>query len=244
MRNRSTLTTLFSSLVLLAFSGLCFGQVPTYAVASIGDADIRFPIVANLKRPTGKATILYRLAQMATPDDLRLVDLLVSDAAIGGAEVGVNRMDKYLIIQTIKAGESRLLSASEFTATKKQFEANMQESLEAAKILAKDAADRVAKSHGNATTGPVALSINQIQEMRNYISNERSSAFLSIVVSKVQVGNQQIDRLTASSTLITIVRGKLLWLQTLSTYNSPEDLNWVKDTSIAWLNSVQSLNPS
>jgi len=181
---------------------------------------------------------------MATPDDLRLVDLLVSDAAIGGAEVGVNRMDKYLIIQTIKAGESRLLSASEFTATKKQFEANMQESLEAAKILAKDAADRVAKSHGNATTGPVALSINQIQEMRNYISNERSSAFLSIVVSKVQVGNQQIDRLTASSTLITIVRGKLLWLQTLSTYNSPEDLNWVKDTSIAWLNSVQSLNPS
>jgi len=147
---------------------------------------------------------------------------------------------RYIIISTPKEIENKGLSASDFLALSKQVKEQNRTLIKSENYnsVLKDMSNSLQKATGL----KIKQSINDIIPLGVFLENDRAIGIVNAyTVNETFEGSTTTYKVT-NATIIVLLKGKLLTINIYSSFDSMDDINWLKRKAKLWSSQIISLN--
>jgi len=238
----------YKAIVYLVVFLVCLSAHPVVASSAlptvqIAEANIEVPVPEGFAWPTQKAKRLIRRGELSTVQDDRLLLMFATPEDIAAEEKGQNAlMEQYMLLQTTRIFEPHTLRPNQFQRYKQQVRDELATQYEAILPDVQKNWDNYFNEMARLGRGRTEATVVGIGSVGLFYEDSTAVAISGITYSDVVKGGEEKAHFTATATILTLVKGKILWLQVYSTYHAASDLEWVKSTSVRWLREFRSVN--
>jgi hypothetical protein len=213
---------------------------PSFHAARVGPVEVQLPVPAGFSEATSLSPRLRELGETFTPPSNRLLAFYLSNGdlkLLANAEPPV--MDRYFMIQTLRATERDVISLQDMTAAKNILRNQHKSTLARLQPLM-DAHMAAASKKLGSQVGAPELSIKAGEVLPLEIFDERSNSLSWVMLNKIAVNTGTLTReipLVVAMTTMTM-RGKLVYFFVYSHYNGQADIDWARAATMEWLASL------
>jgi hypothetical protein len=228
-----------------AFVATATAQVPDQLVRVVaGGVTINVPAINGFQLPVGQERSVSALVEPFIIPKNRLLAALLTNSDIRlFAAGGTLKLDEYLVLQIPRSIENRAVSLTEFQPLRR----GVRESQEAGQLRISPTVKRqlteASKQISDRSGSKITISITEPIPLGVFEDTERSIGMTLLSRVSATTLEARTDDLMLSSSVVTVVRGKLLYINGACTFNSMVDVSRCNSYAKAWLAKLQAANP-
>lgn len=218
-------------------------QVVPGAVA-IGAIAFSIPAPPGFVDPTAAAPQIVAAINNLVPPTNRMLRMFMLTSDLNNFLAGKPYvMERYFLLQTIKAAEVTSASREEFEHLKKMVKAQSSRELEVllqnAQSIVDEGARKLGKKYDDRS---FKVKMSELKARGVYRETENSISVLT--TSYIEAINQGkvSSRPIVSGTTFSLIKGKVLFSYSYSAYRSEADIQWVRDVSGQWEQAITQAN--
>jgi hypothetical protein len=201
---------------------------------TIGTEKLSIPLPAGYARLDGKNPSFDQLMEKFVVSTNRLLLMAApSEIVKRVAASDVPDLERYVVLQTFRAGEGRTASLKDFETIYKSVEKEMGG--DSIANLDQKVNEQLKKSNL-----PVEMKMGEVRPLGLFHKDDRSCDFG--LLSKLQMGPTDVTTLATAASVV-IVRGKVVYLYVYSVYHGDQDIAWVRTTVQSWREAILAENP-
>ncbi|MBI4189369.1 MAG: hypothetical protein HY525_02385 [Betaproteobacteria bacterium] len=229
----------------LAFVASATAQVPDHSTRVVaGGVVLIVPAINGFRFPTeGERGINALVAPIILPKN-RLLAALLTDGDLrlfaSGRQPG---FDEYFVLQIPRSVEGRVVTLNEFQPLRRGIrEQQKSGQIKISPTVKRQLAD-ASKQTSDRAGVKIHISITEPIPLGVFEDTERSIGVT--ILSKVRAETIEVrtEDLMLSVSVVTVVRGKLLYLNGACTFHSMIDLSRCNSQVTAWLSALHAANP-
>lgn len=232
-------------LIAFAFVATATAQVPDQLMrVVVGGVTINVPAINGFQLPVGQGRSVSALVEPFIIPKNRLLTALLTNADmrlfVAG---GTLKLDEYLVLQIPRSIENRAVSLAEFQPLRR----GVRESQEAGQLRISPTVYRqlteASRQMSDRSGSKITISITEPIPLGVFEDTERSIGMTLLSKVSATAHEARTDDLMLSSSVVTVVRGKLLYINGACTFNSMADVSRCNSYAKAWLSKLQAANP-
>lgn len=232
-------------LIAFAFVATATAQVPDHSTRVVtGGVTINVPAINGFQLPIGQERAASALFEPFIIPKNRLLAALLTSADIRMlAAGGALKLDEYLVLQIPRSIENRAVSLAEFQPLRR----GIRESQEAGQLrispMVKRQLTEASKQMSDRSGSKITISITEPTPLGVFEDTERSIGMTLLSKVSTTAHEARTDGLMLSSSVVTVIRGKLLYINGACTFNSMIDVSRCNSYTKAWLSKLHAANP-
>lgn len=232
-------------LIAFAFVATATAQVSDQSMRVVaGGVTIIVPAINGFQLPVGQERSVSALVEPFITPKNRLLAALLTNADIHLlAAGGTLKLDEYLVLQIPRSIENRAVSLTEFQPLRR----GVRESQEAGQLRISPTVKRqlteASRQMSDRSGSKITISVTEPIPLGVFEDTERSIGMTLLSKVSVTAHEARTDELMLSSSVVTVVRGKLLYINGACTFNSMADVSRCNSYAKAWLSKLQAVNP-
>lgn len=242
MKNLSPFVlTLFA----LAFVSAASAQVPDNVMrVAPGGVTLIVPTISGFQLPLGQERAVSALAEPFVLPKNRLLAVLLTTADLRlMATGGRPKLEDYFTLQIPRSMENHVATVTEF----QPFRRGIRETHEAGQYrispTVKQQLAEASKQLGDRYGSKITLSITEPMALGVFDDTERSIGTTLLARTRAEAHEARTDDFMVSSSVATVVRGKLLYIYGACTFNSMADVSRCNSYAKVWLSALHAANP-
>lgn len=234
-----------SLLIAFAFVATATAQVPDQSTRVVaGAVTINVPAINGFQLPIGQERAISALVEpFIIPKNRFLAALLTSADIRLFAAGGALKLDEYLVLQIPRSIENRAVSLTEFQPLRR----GIRESQEAGQLrispVVKRQLTEASKQMSDRSGSKITISITEPIPLGVFEDTERSIGMTLLSRVSTRAHEARTDNLMLSSSVVTVIRGKLLYINGACTFNSMADVSRCNSYAKTWLSKLHAANP-
>lgn len=242
MTLRRTLAALLAGAALLA-SPLAFG-VDERATVTLGTTPVQLPVLPGFAGPSATPAPLRDLMSRAMPPSNRFLAVMPTQDFVDRRAAGeMVPMSRYLLVQTVRSHEQNGISRADFERLKTSIRQQDETLLRKAREAAQASLDSASKDLGKLNDEPsLALRMGEAKALGVFDETPDSISFADIQSNTATDSSGTRTLKQAAATSIVLLGDKTVGVSVYSVYQSPADVDWVKQQAIAWRKQYLSIN--
>jgi len=221
-----------------------FANIQTQsAEVKVGGQNISIPSPSGFSEISSISPEIFQLFKdMGTPTN-RLLAVFISQEDIRSLSQGEDALlDSFMTIESVKKIEFLSLTEVQFkelrTAIRSQFYTMFEEQRELIDKLADNAGRSISKTNGE----DVNYNVGDIVPLGIDSETDTSIIASGLTTHRVTVGGESTEDITAATWCTLLVNGKVISLYVYKTYNEASELEWTRQMTQSWTNSILSAN--
>jgi hypothetical protein len=236
-----SMLTLFA----LAFVAVANAQAPdNFMRVAPGGVILIVPAINGFQLPLGQERAVSTLAEPFVLPKNRLLAVLLTSAdlrlfATGGAP----KLDDYFILQIPRSVEDRAVRLTEFQPLRRGIRENQEAGQLRVSPTVKRQLAEASKQMSDRSGSRITISITEPIALGVFEDTERSIGVTLLSRVRAEAHDARTEDLMLSSSIVTVVRGKLLYINGACTFNSMVDLSRCNSYAKAWLSALHAANP-
>lgn len=184
-----------------------------------------------------------KLAETMTPPNNRLLAVFVSEEDLGRIMKGETpEFGRYMFLQVFWKLENTNISNRQFqqlaTQLKEQQNTLLNKVKDKVGVLVEGAAEKISKEYELS----LKMKIGEQVPLGIFFEQSNAVGFAILAKYKVEAEGEKLDYVVAGGTSYLLARGKLLYAYVYSTYETQDDVNWVRSKSKEWVDSLLTSN--
>lgn len=184
-----------------------------------------------------------QLVKTMMPPDNRLLGVFVSEEDLGRImKAEAPELSRYMSLQVFRKLENTTLSNRQFQQLANQLKEEQNTLLNKAKdkagLLVEGAAENISKEYEIS----LEMRLGELVPLGMFFEQSNAVGFASLAKMEVEVEGEKFDEVVAGGMSFLLARGKLLYAYVYSTYETQDDVNWVRTKSKEWVNSILTRN--
>ena len=226
----------FGSLLALVASLFWINAAPT--VVTLNGQSISLPAPYGFQEVSNFSAETQALGKRLTPKINKLLTLYLPSAEVAKFNSAKSASwDRYLMIQIEQQITTTTMESDEFQRIKNQVEVQQQTLLNQIKIDITQLHDNLDQDNYLPIDIPIGTSIplGMFSESNSHLS--------MLSLNRYPAPDRGTYYVIASTNLVHM-NANLFFAYVYSTYNSNLDMEWVKNTSIQWVDTLKSANPA
>ena len=226
----------FGSLLALVASLFWINAAPT--VVTLNAQSISLPAPYGFQEVSNFSAEPQALGKRLTPKINKLLTLYLPSAEVAKLNSAKSASwDRYLMIQIEQQITTTTMESDEFQRIKNQVEVQQQTLLNQIKIDITQLLDHLDQDNHHPIDIPIGTSIplGMFSESNSHLS--------MLSLNRYPAPDRGTYYVIASTNLVHM-NTNLFFAYVYSTYNSNLDMEWVKNTSIQWVDTLKSANPA
>lgn len=233
--------------IIIIFLIQIFGIQPAFSSANvdvnIGNTRIILPIPHNFSDPAGLSQDIQFAAEAMTPPSNRLLKIFISTNDFKKISYGANiTLNRYFVAQTMRDLEFRNISVADFLTVRESIK-SQKNLFDQSKGAIKNNFDSGSKKIGEKTQDPTfSIKVGEILPLGVFHEQNNSIGFSAIAKNLTIINGESKETLVVMSGIISLIKGKLIYLYAYSTFKSNTDTDWTQSASRQWLTSLSSIN--
>lgn len=236
-----------SLLIVLAFAFVATATAQVSGISTrvvAGGVTLIVPAIDGFHLPIGQERAASALVEpFIIPKNRFLAALLTSADVRLLAASGALKLDEYLVLQIPRAIENRAVSLAEFQPLRR----GMREGQVAGQLRISPTVKRqltvASKKISDCSGSKITISVTEPIPLGVFEDTERSIGMTLLSRVSTTAHEARTDDLMLSSSVVTIVRGKLLYINGACTFNSMVDVSRCNSYTKAWLSKLHAANP-
>ena len=224
----------FGSLLALVASLFWINAAP--AVVTLNGQSVSLPAPYGFQEVSNFSAETQALGKRLTPKINKLLTLYLPSAEVAKLNSGKSASwDRYLMIQIEQQVTTTTMESDEFQRIKNLMEVQQQTLLNQIKIDITQVLDHLDQDNYHPIDIPIGTSIplGMFSESNSHLS--------MLSLNRYPAPDRGTYYVIASTNLIHM-NANLFFAYVYSTYNSNSDMEWVKNTSIQWVDTLKSAN--
>lgn len=232
-------------LITFAFVATATAQVPEQSMRVVaGGVTINVPAINGFQLPIGQERPVSALVEPFIIPKNRLLAALLTSADIRlFAAGGALKLDEYLVLQIPRSVENRAVSLTEFQPLRRGIRENQEAGQFRISPMVKRQLTEASKQMSERAGSKITISITEPIALGVFEDTERSIGMTLLSKVSAAVHEARTDDLMLSSSVVTVVRGKLLYINGACTFNSMVDVSRCNSYAKAWLSKLHAANP-
>ena len=229
--------------VLVIFLLQVLQPAPFGAEVTVGTINLSIPAPEGYSPITSEMQPYADFAKrFVTPTNDQLAIFLVDADTRKAARGEIPEPKKWFSVQTTKKLVPTFATSVEFSAIKQSIRAQADEIMKKAKTETQDFFGKLNKGISDDFKTDLGLALNQMVPQPPYHETDRSLAYVTLVTYGIKdaEGKDTVLQGVVVTNFIH-VRGKVLFLYG---YGERADVEWCKETSVKWGESIILANPS
>lgn len=216
---------------------------PGSVESSIGHTKILIPAPLGFGDSSERAPQFGKFMEAATHPAKKFLAGFISESDLESAKSGRGlSLDRYFVIESLRQSETLTSTAKEFEQTKALIKGNYKKWVP----LSKATLDRLAQSASAATTDEsgvkVSVHLNDALPVGMF-GETKNSIGITTLGKYSRSGDGEKQELTMVVSITTaLIKGKYVYLQACSVFNSSDDVEWTRQAITEWLRSILSSN--
>ena len=228
-----------------AFVASATAQVPDHSTrVAAGGVDLIVPAINGFRFPTERERGINALVAPFILPKNRLLAALLTDGDLrlfaSGRPPG---FDEYLVLQIPRSIEGRAVTLDEFQSLRR----GIREQQKSAQIQVSPTVKRqlsdASKQMSDRAGVKIRISITEPIPLGVFADTERSIGVTLLSRVRADAHEAITEDLMLSASVVTVVRGKLLYLNGACTFHSMIDLSRCNAQLNAWLSALHAANP-
>ncbi len=236
-----------SLLIVLAFAfvATATAQVPGTSTRIVaGGVALIVPSIDGFQIPIGQERAASALVEPFIIPKNRFLAALLSSADVRLlAASGAPKLDEYFVLQIPRSIENRTVSLTEF----QQLRREIREAQEAGQLRISPTVKRqlikASKQISDRSGSKITIGITEPIPLGVFEDTERSIGMTLLSRVSTTSHEARTNDLMLSSSVVTVVRGKLLYINGACTFNSMADVSRCNSYTKAWLSKLHAANP-
>ena len=214
----------------------------TLVIKKLGNTTVRIPAPVGYTDPSEDSHTIARMARMFTPPSNLSVAFFMDRADIKNILAGKGEMRRYMMVQSYRSTEYKVISREEFKRFKEVLVSQQDALSKWATADANRHLQNVKGEMNRITKSKVSVKIGEMVPLGVYHEDSHSIAMAIYTKVATNKNNKKSDRDMIIGATTALVKGKLMFLYVYSEYNSESDLAWAKAKSLSWLKRVKQAN--
>ncbi len=219
-------------------------QAETPGVYSVGGVMIKVAAPEGFHDPAASAPEITELALKMVPPVNRLLAAYVSPSDI--TNVAMNKapeMTRYFSAQVPKPFEQNGLSQAEFALAVQQLADQNEKLLQQIKPATQKKLDELAGTLGDAAEDKTfSVKMGEILPLGIFHRSADTITIGSLSQFSTVIQGKPASYMVATAYSVLHVKGKVLFQYTFTQYRSKDDIEWAKQTALAWAEATKRLN--
>jgi hypothetical protein len=209
-----------------------------------GGVSLIVPAIKGFRFPTEGERGVYDLVALFVSPKNRMLAALFTDRDLrlfaGGRKP---KFDDYFVLQIPRSIEGRAVTLDEFQPLRR----SIREQQESAQIRISPTVNRqlaeASKQTSDLTGEKIKFRVTEPIPLGVFADTERSIGMTILSMLRVDTNDGRTEDLMLSASVVTVVRGKLLYLNATCTFHSMIDLSRCNSQVNAWLSALHAANP-
>lgn len=229
----------------LAFIATATAQIPDQSTRVVaGGVTINVPAINGFQLPIGQERSVSALVEpFIIPKNRLLAALLTSTDIRLFAAGGVLKLDEYLVLQIPRSVENRAVSLTEFQPLRRGIRENQEAGQFRISPTVKRQLTEASKQMSGRSGSKITISITEPIALGVFEDTERSIGMTLLSKVSAAAHEARTEDLMLSSSVVTVVRGKLLYINGVCTFSSMVDVSRCNSYAKAWLTKLHAANP-
>ena len=211
---------------------------------NIGTTRIILPAPHGFSDPSGLSKNMEFAAEAMTPPSNRLLKFFIPDKDLGKISSDKSpTLNRYFVVQTMRKLDSANVSDSDFFKLRESLKSQQKNLFDQSQIKIKNNADIASKKIGEKFGDPTfLLKIGEVLPLGVFHVTNSSLGFSAITKNSFVVNGVSKETPIVMSAIISLLKGKLIYLYTYSVFKSNADTDWTQSASRHWFASISSSN--
>ena len=239
------LLALLSTLLVLSLPAVPGHAAEEDVPVNVGRTLLRLPVPAGFVDAARPLPPMRLLGERMTPPSNRLLAIFISDEDLARAQGGQPpQMARYFMAQTLRQAEESAITEAEFQGVRQLLRQQYQSLLTQIASQAQGHLDNAVRDIGrDAGVDGLSLKMGELKGLEIFDDQAMSISLLAATKYAVQVGDQTQEIPMAMGITTATLRGKLVYFYAYAVYRNAADLDWVRQSTRAWLPRAQASNP-
>jgi hypothetical protein len=220
----------------------CVATAVNAVEVSVGGQVVQVPAPAGFVEASHLARV-REMAEATTPQSNRLVAVFIgeTDAELLRNGQG-SSLGRYMFVQVARKSEMGTVSRAEFDEVKAVVKEQQADILQRARSTMGDLVDQVAESVSKQAEGPVDIDIGEPVPLGVIAEGDRFIAMGTLAKYQLAAAGRTIEYAVATGHNIVSTADKLLFVYVFALYRDQGDIQWMRDTSLAWSEQILAAN--
>lgn len=232
---------LFCAVLALAIGSVSVGAQGTEV--EVGGVVIATPAPPGFHEAGSSSQETQRIAEALTPPENRLLAVFLSEEDLGRVMTGeLPVFESYMLLQVLRNIESLSFTGQDY----RQLADVIRQQQDTLLDQVIDRADRQvaegAKQLSEAYQTSLEMSVGEARPLGVFLDQPRAIGFATLVKYDAAAEGQEFDHVVAGSTSFVLAKDKLLYAYIYRTFESQEDLDWVRAKTLEWVGALTAGN--
>jgi hypothetical protein len=202
------------------------------------------PSINGFQIPIGQERAISALVEPFIIPKNRLLAVLLANNDFRTLSNGGNpKLDDYFILQIPRSIEDRAVSLSEFQSLRRRIRESQETGQLRISATVKRQLAEASKQMGDRSGTKITINISEPTPLGVFDDTERSIGIALLSKVRTDALEARTEDLMLSSSVVTVVRGKLLYINGACTFTSMNDLPRCNSYAKTWLSALHTANP-